>query len=259
MSIYKKIAVRVLPGPVLRWMKAIYYAKVAPKFWEPDVEPLKCLVQKGDRILHLGANIGEYTCLLANLAGENGRVCAVEPIPETFEVLSSVIRRLGLRNVELINCAISEKDGSVVMEVPLHEYGGDNFYMAHIVSQQASSSSLNRLEIPCRSLDSLLVDYPEDNFAFIKCDVEGHELEVVKGAVRLFEKSRPAMMIEVAGTAKVQDAPDNEFYLTMRAYGYKPYWFDGKHLRERTRGQWSVNYFFLQPSHIEKVSHLLAN
>jgi FkbM family methyltransferase len=258
MSILKRIAAQYLPKPILLWIKAIYYTREAPKFWEPDVEPLKCLIRPGDIVMDLGANTGEYTFILANLTGDRGRVYAVEPVPETFQILSEVVRKLGLRNVELFNCAVSETDGSVRMEIPLHQYGGKNFYMARIVSKQLSPNSLASFEVSCRSLDSLLLNRFMETVSFVKCDVEGHELAVLKGASQFFERNRPAMMIEVVGTAEVQDAPNNEFFLIMKGYGYKPYWFDGKNLRERTRGHWSVNYFFLQPSHIAEVSHLLV-
>jgi FkbM family methyltransferase len=206
--------------------------------------------------LDLGANIGEYTFLLANLTGDNGKVYAVEPVPETFHVLSGVVRKLRLCNVELFNCAVSEKDGSVRMEIPLHQYGDKNFYMSR-VSKQSLPTSLAQFDVRCRSLDSLLPNRVMEAVTFVKCDVEGHELAVLKGAARLFEICRPAMLIEVAGTASEQDASSNEVFLIMKRYGYKPYWFDGKNLKERTRGDWSVNYFFLQPSHIAEVSHLL--
>ncbi len=255
MSFLKKVAGH-LPRPIRIRLKTIYYSREVRKFWEPDVEPLKSLVRPGDIVVDLGANIGEYTFLLASLTGGQGKVYAVEPIPETFQVLSGVVKSLGLRNVELFNCAVSDKDGTVRMEIPFHQYGGKNFYMSHIVTRQSSSNSLDDFEVSCRSIDSLLSNRLLDTVTFVKCDVEGHELAVLKGASQFLKRNRPAMMIEVAGTATVQDAPYFELFLHLKGYGYKPYWFDGKNLRERTRGDWSVNYFFLQPKHLGQLTHL---
>jgi len=255
MSFVKKVAAQ-LPRPLRLRLKTIYYARKVPKFREPDVEPLRFLVRPGDIVVDLGANIGDYTFLLANLVGAQGKVYAVEPVPETFQVLSGVVRKLGLRNVELFNCAVSEKDGTVRMEIPFHQYGVKNFYMSRIVSRQSSLDSFESFEVSCRSIDSLLSNRLVDTVSFVKCDVEGHELAVLKGASQFFERNRPAMMIEVAGTAAVQDAPNNELFLIMKGYGYRPYWFDGKNLIERSRGHWSVNYFFLQPKHMRQLTHL---
>jgi len=258
MSFIKKLAAQFLPRPIVLWLKAIYHTRQATKFWEPDVEPIKCLIRPGNTVVDLGANYGEYTFLLANLTGGNGKVYAVEPVPETFQILSRVVGKLGLRNVELFNCAVSDKDGSARMEIPLHQYGGNNFYMARIVPKQSSPTSLANFEVSCRSLDSLLLNRLVTPVSFVKCDVEGHELAVLKGASQFFERSRPAMMIEVSGTAEMQDAANNEFFSIMTGYGYKPYWFDGRNLRERKRGHWSVNYFFLQPEHFRQVAHLVV-
>ena len=76
---------------------------------------------------------GDYTCILSRLVGEQGTVFSIEPIPETFEILSAVVARRQLSNVRLLNFGISESDGSAVMEIPLYEDGGENFYQAKIV------------------------------------------------------------------------------------------------------------------------------
>lgn len=258
MPFLKKLAWQLLPPPVLSWAKKQYYAYVVPKFWEAEVEPIKCFVRPGDSVIDLGANIGWYTTVLSRLVGEHGKVYAVEPIPGTFILLSSVIKKLGLMNVVPFNCAVSNSDGVAVMEIPKHEYGGGNYYMARIVSGKPSEPSSDKFEVPLRSLDSLLPGQLPERVTFVKCDVEGHELAVLKGASQFFERVKPAMMIEVSGTAEMQDAPDNEFYSIMNGYGYVPYWFDGRHLRRRMKGQWSVNYFFLRVDHLPQVSHLIV-
>ena len=257
MSFVKKLAWQLVPSPMLFWAKKQYYAYVVPRFWEAEVEPIKCFVRPGDSVIDLGANIGWYTAVLSRLVGEHGKVYAVEPIPGTFTLLLSVIKKLGLINVVPFNCAVSNSDGFAVMEIPKHEYGGENYYMARIVSGKPSEPSSDKLEVPLRSLDSLFPGQLSDGVTFVKCDVEGHELTVLKGASRFFERVKPAMMIEVTGTAEMQDAPDNEFYSIMKAYGYVPYQFDGKHLRRRMQGQWSVNYFFLQANHLPQAAHLI--
>jgi len=243
---------------MLLWGKRHYYAYVVPRFWEPDVEPIKCFVRPGDSAIDLGANIGWYTTVLSRLVGERGNVYAIEPIPETFCLLSAVVKILGLKNVELFNCAVSDKDGSAVMEIPKHGYGGPNFYMARIVGGQPVNPSLESAQVPLRSLDSLLPGRLAEAVTFVKCDVEGHELAVFKGAVKFFDTPKPAMMIEVTGTPEMQDAPNHEFHTIMKGYGYVPYWFDGKNLRKRVKGHWSANYFFLQATHLPQVAHLVA-
>lgn len=253
MSVVKKFLAAVLPKSWLIWGKKIYYPRVVRDFWEPELDAIKLFVSPGDVVIDLGANAGWYAAALAALVGPGGKVYAVEPIPETFELLSTVVDKLGLTNVEVFNCAVSDKDGSGVMELPKHEYGGTNFYMAHLVTPGAVAPNVDRCEVSLHSLDSLLRGKSYDRVTFVKCDVEGHELEVLRGAGNFFKNVRPAMMIEVAGTAASHDSPDNQFFSIMKGYGYAPYWYDGRNFHKRTTGHWSVNYFFLQEPHVQKA------
>ena len=150
MSLGKKLAAKFLPNPILFWLKEHYYTRAVAKFWEADVEPIKCFLKRGDYALDIGANIGDYSLVLARLVGDAGKVWAIEPIPDTFRLLSAVVKRLGLTNVELVNCALSDQNGSAIMEIPRHDYGGANFYMARIVSANMSEPTLTR-STPCLS------------------------------------------------------------------------------------------------------------
>lgn len=258
MAVIKWLAVSFLPASMLFFVKKLYYARTIQTFWEPDVEPIKRLVKPGDFAVDLGANIGWYSHVLANLVGEDGRVYSIEPIPETFRLLSAVAAARGLKNIELLNVAVSDKDGSAVMEIPLHEYGGTNFYQAKIISSsQPAEPSNRRYTVPVRSLDSLFQSIAP-RVTFIKCDVEGHELAAFKGAEKFLEVQRPAVMIEVAGRLEKEGSSANELYGMLKSYGYKPFIFDGKYLKERPVGHWSVNYFFLQPRHLSVLTDMVV-
>ena len=252
------LAAHVLPRPMLTWVKTQYYVRSVEKFWEQDVEPIKALVKSGDFVIDMGANFGWYTNILSSMVGDTGRVYSVEPIPDTFKVFSGIVRKLGLRNVERFNVAMSVVDGSTVMRVPQHEYGGNNFYRAQIDQKPGDASSpVREYTVAMRSLDSLFLSVAE-NVTFIKCDVEGHELSVVKGGAKFFEKSRPAWLMEVGGNPDEEGTSPYELFNIMRGYGYEVYFFDGKVLRRRPIGHWTVNYLLLQPMHCQQLSYMIA-
>jgi len=206
----------------------------------------------------MGANFGWYTNVLSLLVGDGGKVYSVEPIPDTFQVMSGIVRKLKLRNVAPMNYAMSQNDGMAVMRVPQHEYGGNNFYRAQIdLKQDVSSRAMKEYTVPMRSLDSLFLEVA-DKISFIKCDVEGHELAVVSGGRRFFERSKPAWLMEVGGDPDKEGTPAHQLFNLMKQYGYKIYFFDGRLLRLRPSGHWSVNYLMLQPNHCRELTHLMA-
>lgn len=252
------LVANVLPTPVLTWVKTYYYAPSVKKFWEEDVEPIKALVKPGDSVIDMGANFGWYTNVLSSLVGNAGRVYSIEPIPDTFQVLSGIVRKLKLANVFPQNCAISKCDGTAVMRVPQHEYGGNNFYRAQIdLKPLQSSKTMKEYKVPMRSLDSLFLNIASQ-ITFIKCDVEGHELAVVSGGEQFLRKFKPAWLMEVGGNPDEAGSPPNQLFRLMKDYGYDIYFFDGQFLRPRPVGHWSVNYFMLQPVHCHELAHLMA-
>ncbi len=252
------LAANALPLPVLTWVKKQYYAGDVKTFWETDVVPVKALVQPGDTVIDMGANFGWYTNVLSSSVGPSGKVYSIEPIPDTFQVLSGVVRKLRLANVLPLNYAMSSVDGMAIMRVPQHAYGGNNFYRAQIEPKENEAcSGQGTYNVPMRSLDSQFLDVAT-KITFIKCDVEGHELAVIKGAARFFEQSRPAWLMEVGGDPDAEGTPPHQLFSIMRNYGYEIFFFDGKDLRRRPKGHWSVNYLMLQPGHFRHVDHIMA-
>jgi FkbM family methyltransferase len=233
----------------LQIIKRVHYANVLRSVSdrdEPDFKVLRYLVTAAQSVADIGANVGIYTKFLSDLVSESGCVCSVEPIPSTFTLLQSNVKKFNMRNVALRNCAISSFDGTVVMQVPKYKSGGENFYEARIVSA-ARDNSLKQVEVPCLTIDSLLSDVP---VSFIKCDVEGHELSAVKGAAQTINKLRPAWLIELSGNPDEPHSPSRETIRMLTEGGYQPCWFDGTQLRLRNIGDRSVNYFFLTSDHV---------
>lgn len=253
MAPVKKLAAAILPPPLLRWVKRSHYLRVVRDFdprEEPDLEVVSHLVRQGDRVVDVGANIGIYTRFLSGWVGAEGHVFSIEPIPETFGYLSHSARQLGLSNVECWNWATSDHEGVATMQVPRQE-AGRNFYMARIVDTPSTSDG-SGIQVPLRTLDHALSGHGP--IAFVKCDVEGHELSCVRGAREILRGDAPAWLVEVSDDPDRVDARGHALFALFSESGYRPYWYDGKRLRGREAGDTSVNYFFLQPKHLERLS-----
>lgn len=257
-SALKRLALKYLPERTLQQIRKIHYARTVRRITpdaEPDLRVLEHLVKPGDWVADIGANIGVYTKFLSQLVGPSGRVFSFEPVPATFEILTSNIRRMSLQNVEAHNCAISGYNGTVTLEVPCYPEGGENLYEARIVNE-TSSSSLRRVCIESRSIDSVVTGHEKD-LSFIKCDVEGHELSCVRGAAAIIKRSQPAWLIEISDNPEQPGSKADTLFNLLAEDEYVPYLFDGTSLRRRRSREVSVNYFFLRPSHLGTLGQVL--
>lgn len=243
-----------LPEKILVNVKKYHYAHLLRNVAETDeidFKVIKNLVSCGDHVIDVGANVGVYTKYLSDLVGINGKVYSIEPIPLTFDILSSNVKKLKLGNASLFECAISDADREVTMEVPLYDSGWENFYQARIIYED-SGVKKRRVIVNSKTLDGLFSKLA-GNISFIKCDVEGHELQCVRGANKIIMESKPAWLIELSGDPDKAKSAAHEMLRVLREKGYDAFWFDGKKLKKRCYGDKSVNYFFLSKNHL----HLL--
>ncbi|HEU4452734.1 MAG TPA: FkbM family methyltransferase [Longimicrobium sp.] len=238
-----------LRGP----LQARHYARMVGSFTpedEPDLEVVRHLAGAGDTVLDLGASIGMYTRVLSHRVGEAGRVVSVEPVPETFAVLSRTVRSLGLANATVLNVAVSDAEGWATMEVPRLDWGGEDHYCAHLVDGGPASGN-RRVRVRTATADSIARGLGRVDF--VKMDVEGHELSVLAGAAWLLDEVKPAWLIEVSGDPDDPAGGAARLFARMAEAGYGAWRYAGGRLAERRVGDSSVNYFFLTPAHVQRL------
>ena len=257
----KSILLRALPSPILGYLKKIHYTRELKLFSEkdePDLHVVKNLIGPGDHVIDIGANVGWYTKVLSELVGPTGQVESIEPVKNTFEILSYCISRLGLKNARLHCCGISDFERVAVMEVPRFRDGGENFYRASVLNGSNEAVLNKQVTVALKPFDQLFL-HSKNPIKFIKCDVEGHELAVVKGAQKSIAKFKPAWLIEVSNGIDEHGSPSSELFSIMDSCGYQPLWFNGEKLIRRVSGDKSVNYFFLtaeqQAAYESKVAY----
>ncbi|MDT8069759.1 MAG: FkbM family methyltransferase [Terriglobia bacterium] len=192
MSLMRWIFDHILPEQFQRPVARAYYRRqFQGQTSEADALACRSYFKPGDLVIDVGANVGDYTRVFS----ENGAIVhALEPIPETFDYLVSNVSGSRLKNVIFYNIAASSENGMAKMTIPKWHGGGKNIYEARLCEDG---------DIPvckCR-LDDVFSNL---NPTFIKCDVEGHELEVIRGAVQLIERCHPKWLIEVSGEETVQ-------------------------------------------------------
>jgi len=191
MFLVKKI-VSKLPCRWQNEIKRLYFARQIKKnkFFtdEPEYNILHQLINQGDWVVDVGANVGHYTKRLSELVGPSGRVIALEPVSDTFSLLSANVNLFPFSNISLINVAASDKLAIAGVSVPRFSSGLSNYYEARISS--ASNSIMSVLTI---TLDSLCIDHP---IRLVKIDAEGHEDFVLRGMGGIIEKYHPVLIVE---------------------------------------------------------------
>lgn len=189
-DVLKRFAAR-LPKRWQQALKRVHFGRQIRRHTfrtkEPEYDLLDTLISPGDWIIDVGANVGHYTVRFSRLVGDQGRVVAFEPVPETFELLASNVALLPAKNVTLVNAAASDAAGIAGMTIPVSAVGLDDNYLAQL---GAAGSGLRVL---CVTIDGLALPHP---VRLVKIDAEGHELPVLKGMAGLLRRDSPVIIVE---------------------------------------------------------------
>lgn len=143
---------------------------------------------KGGTALDLGAHIGYFTLLLASITKDGGRVFSFEPNPFNAEKIRRMLAANHMEYVTLIEAGVSDHSGSMAFTV---EATGS---MGSLVSSPAVSAS--SVQVSVVSLDALDAEQSLGNVSVIKMDIEGAEVEAIRGMKRLLERCRPVIVCE---------------------------------------------------------------
>ncbi|MDA1054150.1 MAG: FkbM family methyltransferase [Planctomycetota bacterium] len=183
-------------------------------------------VSAGQTCLDIGAHRGAFTYWMQRKVGPTGRVIAFEPQPELARYLDDVKQSFGLENVEVVHAALSSSTG----ECRLYRPSSAPTPSATVESGAGLDCSVT---VPMVSLDEYLRDTSVRPIAFIKCDVEGHELDVFRGAESMLIEDRPTLLFECEqrhrGARPIDDVFD---YLT--SLGFVGHFIEGRQLRALT-------------------------
>lgn len=154
---------------------------VLSKKWEDfETELFKKNINEGDIVLDLGAHIGYYTLIASKIVREKGKVYAFEPDPKNFQLLQKSVAANGIKNVVLINKAVNEKSGEVRLFLNQDNTGDHRIY--------DSKDQRKSIVVKTTSLDDFFKDFG-DKISLIKMDIQGAELEALKGSLSLIRNN----------------------------------------------------------------------
>lgn len=162
--------------------------------WVQDV--IAASLRPGGVFWDVGAHIGFMSLLASRLVGPDGTVLAFEPAVGNCERLAENARLNGARNIIIEHCALGSHAGAAV----LYRHRGS--LTGTLVRERASGDDGE--VVTCRTLDDVSVGSPLPDL--IKIDVEGLELEVLRGGSRLLKRHHPQLLVEFSNDQLVHEA-----------------------------------------------------
>lgn len=200
--------------------------------YEPEMtQCIEQLLEKGDSFIDLGANEGYFTVLASSLVSSTGKIYSIEPQKRLWEVIKQNVMLNSLSNVQLLPYGIGSEKQELVLQLYPSTNSGATSFSTSFNFKIAFDSYRKKLYGTQLSkvirLDDLS-DIMTSKIKLIKIDIEGYELEALKGATELLKNKRfDYLLVEIhhqalAGLNQSEDMIDDllkEFSYTKKQIG----------------------------------------
>ncbi|PWS39198.1 hypothetical protein DFH01_08170 [Falsiroseomonas bella] len=177
-------------------------------------------LRRGMTFVDAGANIGAYTLPAARLVGPEGRVVSFEAHPVTYRLLARNVAENGLANVLALNEALGEEAGTLTLA----------FTAANPGETHVAADGETGAQVPVTPLDAALTARGVAGVDYLKIDVEGFELPVLRGALGTI-RANPGLLIqtELQERHAARYGTDiGEIVALLRGEGLSPHVVDGE-------------------------------
>jgi len=167
-------------------------------FWgfrDEGIEFLLSKIKKGDYIIDIGTNKGIVALKMLKETGSGGFVLGFEPNRLTYDRCVENIELNRLENIEILNNGLGDKQEVLFIDEPYKNNSGGNFL----------TSSRNGNAVQVLTLDNVVKEKSITNIDLIKIDVEGFELNVLKGAEQTIKKHKPLLFIELINSNLIRN------------------------------------------------------
>ena len=168
------------------------FVKKFSKFYEPEMTIIPKILNNPEVIIDIGANYGPYSFFLSKIY-PGAKIFAFEPATRSYDIFKKIIGIFNLDNVIPIKkgLGIKEEDKEIVMPA---QYT----ILAYVSAENTKKNKEDQTEkIQITTLDSFVKKNKIKRIDFIKCDVEGFELNVFKGAKKSLRKFKPIIFVEI--------------------------------------------------------------
>jgi len=184
--------------------------------WE-EFQLIEHYIEKNDVVFDIGTNMGFYTLWMSRFIDEFGEIHCFEPDKQNYSRLQTNIAFNQIEGIIKTNrCAVSDSDGWVKFT---EGRDGEN----HISNIALDSA----VEVQSITLDTYFEFHGIQHIAYMKIDVEGFELQVLKGAKKLLENKKiDIIQLEINQQLNNAGTKVNDLLFFLENYGYNLYCYE---------------------------------
>ena len=194
-------------------------------YGEFETEIVKNEIKPNDVVLDVGAHIGYFTLLFAKLVGPEGKVFSFEPEPKNFELLTKNIEINNYENVITESKIVSDKNKTCTLYTFETSSGANRIYKPN------ENINVKPIEVDSISLDEYFKNSEFlKRIKFVKIDVEGAELLVLKSMKSIFQNNNniklllefnPKFLLEIGSKS-------SDFFNLLHSESFSIFFIDGK-------------------------------
>jgi FkbM family methyltransferase len=186
------------------------------------------ILQPGDTFVDIGAHVGYFSMLAAQLVGPSGAVFSFEPEPRNFSHLLEHIEANGVTNVRPMHMAVGASPSVADFFVNADNDGGHALWEVgrHPFNERSRETPVTR-KVFVTSLDTIFQGRDMRTLKAIKIDAEGAEFAILVGARELLRRVRVPFIIAEINRFALQSMGASERHLrsVMEELGYETYLF----------------------------------
>ncbi len=185
-------SVRLRASETLGWAWLVYGA-----FEPAELAFANEAAGQGGWVFDVGGNVGVFSVSVAQFVAPGARVVAFEPLPGSVRRLRENLARSQLMNVDVAQVAAASAPGEMEF------LAADDAAYSGLVASVEGGRHGRVVRVPLATIDSVWESKGSPKVCFMKLDIEGGELDALRGARRLLQTCQPVLLVEAATAAHV--------------------------------------------------------
>ena len=177
--------------------------------WEPHVtDAFRARLAPGDVCIDVGAHVGYYTLLASKLVGPSGHVYSFEPSPGVYRTLEQNLERNDVTNVTALDVAAGAGGGAGVLYELAEGISGNSSLSPRLLESPHAGTAHEYapVEVEICAIETRVPGDQFDRVRMIKVDVEGYEVEALRGVERILAAGAPvAVIVELSPEWSIEE------------------------------------------------------